>query len=236
MQKKILVVGSGTNSQLDASEFDLVYAANSSFARLENYSSISLVLSEAMLYTPELLANHDPIPGMSREASDSFRLSKYSLIDNHSFDKIFVIGSSQVNAKLALERKNVIYNRLEEVGYSQLWKLIDSCFNFWQLLAIMLRIPGLSSRLTFLMQRILGRRMSLRFRPSTGLSSIMLAVYENPGAAIFTSGINIRGKMGERVGKYPFGNIEYSQAVHALDHVYYSFLVDEELEGSTDGG
>mgnify|MGYP006081382965 FL=1 len=229
MQKKILVVGSGDDSELDASNFDLVYSANSSFTRLANYKSISLVLSEAMLFSSEMLATHDPIPGMDRLDSNIFRLKKYSIIDDQFFERILVVDNKNIDIESALKRKNVSFRSLKKLSHKDVWRLVNFCFNYNELMKIFMHVPGVKNKLRFLVQRLLNKKMNVSFRPSTGINAIMIAVSENPGADIYISGINVYSDTGVRQGKYSTGVITYKHDIHLLDSIYARLLLGKNV-------
>lgn len=236
MQKKILVVGSGDDAELDASSFDLVYSANSSFTRLANYKRISLVLSEAMLFSSELIVKHDPIPGMDRLASDIFRLKKYSIIDDQFFERILVVDNKNVDIESVLERKNVSFRSLEKLDYKNVWKLVNFCFDYHELKRIFADVPGVKNKLRFLAQRLLNKKMHISFRPSTGIYAIMIAVRDNPGADIYISGINVYSDTGVRQGKYSVGEITYKDNIHLLDPLYCRLLLGKGVRVLNDTG
>lgn len=225
MQKKILVVGSGDDGELDASNFDLVYSANTSFTRLTHYKNISLVLSDAMLFTSETLTTVDPILGMDRLASDSFRLKKYSIIDDQFFERIFVVDNKNIDIESALKRKNVSFRSLKKLSHKDVWELVNFCFNYHEIKRIFADVPGVKNKLRFLAQRLLNKKMHISFRPSTGINAIMIAVKDNPGADIYISGINVYSDTGVRQGKYSIGEITYKDNIHLLDPLYSRLLL-----------
>jgi hypothetical protein len=229
MQKKILVVGSGDGSELDASNFDLVYSANSSFTRLTNHKNISLVLSDAMLFSSEILDTHAPIPGMDKLASNIFRLKKYLIIDDQFFERILVVDNKNVDIESALKRKNISFRSLKKLTHKDVWRLVNFCFNYHELMKIFIRVPGVKNKLRFLVQRLLNRKMDVSFRPSTGINAIMIAYSENPGADIYISGINVYSDMGVRRGKYSIGDITHKNNIHLLDSLYGRLLIEKNV-------
>jgi len=229
MQKKVLVVGSGDDSELDASSFDVVYSANSSFTRITNYKNMSLVLSEAMLFSSEILDTHAPIPGMDRLSSNNFRLKKYSIIDDRSFDRVLVVDNKNVDIELALKRKNVSFKSLKKLGHRDVWKLVNFCFNYHELMTIFIHVPGVKNQVRFLAQRLLNKKMNVTFRPSTGINAIMIAHSENPGADIYISGINVYSDTGVRQAKYSTGDITYNDNIHLLDSLYGRLLLEKNV-------
>ena len=236
MQKKILVVGSGDDAELDASSFDLVYSANSSFTRLANYKSISLVLSEAMLFSSEILVTHDPIPGMDRLASNIFRLKKYSIIDDQFFERILVVDDKNIDIESALKRKNVSFGSLEKLDHKDVWKLVNFCFDYHELMTIFVHVAGVKNKLRFLVQGLLNKKMNVSFRPSAGINAIMIAFRENPGADIYISGINVYSDTGVRQGKYSTGEITYKDNIHLLDSLYGRLLFGKSVRVLNDSG
>ena len=230
MQKKILVVGSGDNSEVDTSNFDLVYSANSSFTRLTNYKNISLVLSDAMLFSSDILDKHAPIPNMDKLASNIFRLKKYSTIDDQFFERILVIDNKNVDIESALNRKNVSFRSLRKLSHKDVWELFNFCFNYHELITIFIRVPGIKNKLRFLLQRLLYKKMNVSFRPSTGLNAIMIAYSENPGADIYISGINVYSDTGVRQAKYATGDVTYKDNIHLLDSLYGGLLLAKNVK------
>ena len=229
MQEKILVVGSGDDVELDASNFDLVYSANSSFTRLTHYKNISLVLSDAMLFSSETLADRDPILGMDRLASDIFRLKKNSIIDDQFFERILVVDNKNVDIESALERKNVSFRSLEILDHRYVWQLVNFCFDYHELKRIFADVPGVKNKLRFLAQRLLNKKMHISFRPSSGINAIMIAVRDNPGADIYISGINVYSDTGVRQAKYSTGDITYNDNIHLLDSLYGRLLLEKNV-------
>lgn len=229
MQKKILVVGSGDDSQVDASNFDLVYSANSSYTRLANYKNISLVLSDAMLFSSDILDRHAPILGMDRRASNIFRLKKYSIIDDQFFERILVVDNKYVDIESALKRKKVSFTSLKKLSHKDVWKLVNFCFSHNDLITIFMHVPGVKNKLRFLAQRLLNKKMNVSFRPSTGINAIMIAHSENPGADIYISGINVYSDTGARQAKYSTGDITYKDNIHLLDSLYGRLLLEKNV-------
>jgi len=235
-KKRILVVGSGDDSELDASSFDLVYSANSSFSRLANIKSIALVLSDAMLFSPKILSKHDPIPGMDKLASYKFRLKKYAIIDNQFFERLFVVDNKYIDIESALKRKNVTYNSLKKLNYEDVWHLVNFCFNYHELITIFNHVPGIKNKLRFLVQRLLNKKMHKSFRPSTGIKAIMLALSENPDADIYISGINIYTDKLVRKATYSSGEIAYQNNTHLLDLLYGKLLAKKNVRLHNNSG
>ncbi|MDC1016402.1 hypothetical protein OAQ72_00135 [Planktomarina temperata] len=229
MQKRVLVVGSGDDSVLDASSFDLVYSANSSFTRVKNYKKISLILSDAMLFTSDILDRHAPIPGLDRLASNTFRLKKCSTIDDQFFEKILVLDNNYIDIESALKRKNVTFTSLKKLSYKDVWTLISFCFNYYELMTIFINVPGVQNKIKFLAQRFLNKKMNICYRPSAGINAIMVAHSENPGADIYISGINIYSDMGVRQSKYSTGDITHKDNIHLLDPLYGRLLREKNV-------
>ena len=229
VQKKILVVGSGGDLEVDVASFDLVYAANSSFTRLRNAQCLSLVLSDAMLFSLDDLNNHHPIPGMERSASNELRMGKYKTLDGHNFEKINVIDSGNVDIDVALKRKRMSVNSLSRIDFKGAWKLLNGSFNVLDLISIFLAVRGLTNKLRFLLQWLTNKKMNVGFRPSTGIYSLMLAFHENPKADVFVNGINVVNNHGERVSKYSSVALPFQKNVHLLDSLYFELLLDKGL-------
>lgn len=228
MKKKILVVGSGDAKQIDATTFDAVYSANSAFTRVLNHESVFVVLSDAMLFTSHELAEHAPISGKSRSASDAFRLAKYALIDNRFFEKVFILDNGNVDdIETALSAKNVTYTFLQKFEFRHRWKLLHRCFGRSVYTTIFMNVPGILGKLRFFAQRVLNRHMHVSFRPSTGIYSIMIAVVENPEAEIFLSGISASS---ERTAEYATGSLTYNSNIHLLDSVYCRLLTRQNVK------
>ena len=220
MKKKILVIGSGEAEPVDASGFDIVYAANSAFTRVNRARCIHLVLSDAMLFTSDMLEGRSPIAGMDEAASTSFRLKKYSTIDNKFFEHVTVVDNKSVAIESAIARKNVSCNALAELTYLELWRVFFKCFGIRDLILIFINLIGLKNKLRFLAQMTMKKRMNVSFRPSTGIIALMLAYFNYPEAEIYISGMNVYDDTGARPGVYSIGRMISDNKIHLMDSVY----------------
>lgn len=220
VRDKILVVGSGDHRSLDAAKFTKVYAANSSFTRLLNEENLSLVLSEAMLFNEDILNKHPPLPNMSREASNAFRLKKYDVINGLDLERMVIIDCSTVNVVEALNQKNISVKSVDILNTKTLWSLFTFVFNLTDRVAILSNISSFKYKIKFIFQYILSKKMHAHFRPSSGVVAIMLAYFENPDAEIYINGINIFDDAGEIPGFYNGVAFKYEHSNHALDSLY----------------
>ena len=224
MKKKILVIGSGEAEPVDASGFDIVYASNSAFSRANRARCIHLVLSDAMLFSSDMLEGRSPIAGMDESASTSFRLKKYSTIDNKFFECVTVVDNKSVAIESAIARKNVSCNALAQLTHSELWRVFYKCFGIRDLMLIFISLIGLKNKLRFLAQMTIKTRMNVSFRPSTGTIALMLAYCNYPEAEIYISGMNVYDDTGVRPGVYSTGRMIHDSKIHLMDNVYGALL------------
>jgi hypothetical protein len=227
--KKILVVGSGKKNALNANKFDKVYAANSAFTRLLGRSNLSLVLSEAMFFSESDLNHHPTVINMDRESSNALRVGKYSVIDGSNFEHVITVNNGGFDIKGALERKRMDVEILTLMNNRNMWDLFFSSFRISEITKIIINITGLSDKFRFILQYLFKKRMSAKFRPSTGVIAIMLAFEENPNSKIYIDGINIYDNEGKRQGFYDSGSITYKDDIHMLDPLYCQLFINKGL-------
>lgn len=227
--KKVLVVGSGDDLHIDVSNFDVVYAANSSFTRLSDTKNLTLVLSDAMLLSLDDLNNREPILGMERAASNELRMKKYAVLDGHDFKKISVIDNGDINIELALKRKRMSVDNLSLIDHRRAWQLLSNSFSFSELKFILYSIKGSVNKLRFCLQWLTNKKMHVGFRPSTGIYSLMLAFHENPAANVYVNGINVINDDEKRVSKYSAVELPFQKHVHLLDSLYFELFLNRDL-------
>lgn len=229
MTNKILILGSGSNREIDHDAFDSIYAANASITRLKNISYTQLIISDAMLFDKVDLDKHKVIDGMSREESTKFRQKKYDSINNINPFKITVLDSGEgINIKKRLIKKNLKAQSISIINTGQLWSLFIYSFHFLDLIKIFFNLPSIL-KLKFLGQFLLKKRMSTQFRPSLGLISIMLAIKENPNASIFFDGINVIDDNNNRHAFYKgLKTHTYKKTSHLFDQLYIKILIESK--------
>jgi hypothetical protein len=229
MTNKILILGSGSNHEIDHDAFDSIYAANASITRLKDTSCTQLIISDAMLFDKVDLDKHKPIDGMTREESTKFRQKKYDSINNINSFKITVLDSGEgINIKKRLIKKNLKAQSINIISTGQLWSLFIFSFHFLDLIKIFFNLPNIL-KLKFLGQFLLKKRMSTQFRPSLGLISIMLAIKENPNASIFFDGINVIDNNNNRHAFYKgLKTLTYKKTSHLFDQLYIKILIESK--------
>tara|TARA_B100000927_G_C16473782_1_gene472568 strand:- start:2692 stop:3408 length:717 start_codon:yes stop_codon:yes gene_type:complete len=227
MAAKVIIVGSGDSSQINSDLFNKIYASNISFKRLSCSKKAIYVFSEALLYTEDDLSNAQPFEGLSIEESNRIRLEKYNQINNLKAKKIYVVCNDSAKTLSALKRKNIEFESLEIISNKMLWNLYRNTFNSYELITIFFRLPSVKLKFAFLVQFALKRKMSVFFRPSTGITSIMIALKEAPNFKTYSNGINV-SKQGTRTAFWGGDSVQYNNYSHGMDYLYYKFF---ELKG-----
>tara|TARA_E500000081_G_scaffold131527_1_gene141860 strand:- start:606 stop:1322 length:717 start_codon:yes stop_codon:yes gene_type:complete len=228
MAGKVIIVGSGESSYINSSSFDEIYVSNVSFKRLSSTEKARYVFSEALLYTEDDLTDAAPINGLSINESNRIRLEKYNQIDNLKAKIIYVVCNDSAKVKSALKRKNIAYNSLEIVNNKKLWNLYTTTFNLKEIIIIFSKLPSIRLKLEFLIQYVLKRKMSVFYRPSTGITSIMIALKEMPDLNIYSNGINVSNQ-GVRTAFWGSDSVQYNTESHGMDNLYYKFFKSKGL-------
>ncbi len=227
MNNKILVVGSGSNHTIENSNFDQIYCANSSFSRLKSISNCHVITSDAFLFNEDILNSLPPIEGLSLKNSNKIRLKKYSKYFQLSAKKIFVFqGPIKLdNRKKLVKQKKISLEDVEFISSKDKWKFFDYSFSSRQKLKIFFRIPGMINKIKFLIQYTLKLKMSLIYRPSMGIFSIMLAIKEAPKfCEIFIDGITNKSPE-EKFSIYGNDKVYFSKHAHYMDSFYYDIII-----------
>ncbi len=224
MKNKVLIVGSGETSDIDSAKFNKIYSANVAFKRLDSFKKVVYVLSEALLYTEKDLTEARPFEGFSVSESNQMRIDKYQQIDGISAKKIYVVCNDSNRVRSALRRKNIKYEILEIINSAKLWSLFTNCFSIKQIIYFFLKLPSLKLKLSFIFQYTMKQKMSVFFRPSTGITSIMIAINENSDSCIFSNGINVSNQEKNRTAFWGGVSVQYPDECHGMDNLYYEFF------------
>lgn len=230
---KALVLGNGNNDPIVDADYDNVFAANSSFIRIQNSSlTTTLVLSESLLWNKEKLITLPKVNSQRKQDSESsleIRLSKQEAIRNAVIEElvVFKIDSkvNELDIRKSLKDLNITVSKLTLLSHRDRLLLLLRTLNIFEILVKLIQkdiflIPGF---LAGLIRASLGGKIPLKYRPSTGILCIMLALSEKKLTTLEISGI------GEREGKGSFYNNRYveNDSFHILDKLYLNLIMQK---------
>ena len=229
MSNKILVLGSGKSEPIETSTFKKIYSANISFKRAITKKDIVYIFSKALLSTRNDLKNAPSINGLTREASNKIRIEKYNKINAIQANKIYVVSNSKKKTTTSLKRKKIGYSALEIINHKKLWKLYYRTYKLEGMFKIFQSLPTYKLKSAFIIQCVFRKRMSTFYKPSTGITSIMLAFLNEPESLIYSSGICVYDQNKNRNADWDGVNVQYDDSSHVMDGLYIELLKSKGL-------
>ena len=226
MNKKVLVVGSGSNHQIENSNYHKIFCANSSFTRLKSNLNSYVVTSDAFLFNEDILNSLPPIDGLSGKESNKIRLKKYSKYYRLSVEKIFIFeGPIKLNnRKELINKQHLLSKDIFYISWKDKWTFFNNSFSLKQRAQILVNIPGIINKLKFVIQHTFKLKMSLIYRPSMGIFSIMVAIKEDPKySELFIDGIS-NSPNKEKFSIYGDNKVYFNKYAHHMDQMYYDII------------
>ena len=138
---KILVLGNGNNDHVIDTSYDRVFAANSSFVRIQDPSLTTiLILSESLLWDKEKLKILPKVYSKRREDSESsldIRLSKTKAIRNAHIEELILLKIDNVEEsqiRKRLDDLGIIASKLTLLSHKDRFLLMVKTLDFFKIL------------------------------------------------------------------------------------------------------
>ena len=223
----IIVVGNGENTIVEDQGFDLAIASNSSFCRLSKLKcSISLLLSESLLWEKEKLIKLEPViaeDSLSNEKSYEIRREKQKALEGAKVKDLVIFSiEDEVDIPKRLDDLSISYENLLIFSHKDRLLLMIKVLGFFNLVLFFLKKDlkkGFRYCIT-IFKVFLGGRIPFEFRPSIGVMAILFALSTKNVEKLKISGIGTNSGNG---GFYNFIFVK-NISLHTVDQVLLNLI------------